>query len=115
MAINKQKLIPQTHMTEQKLEDRLTDFAVLVIEISESLHKTKAGNQLSGEIARSGTSPALKYGEAQHAESTKEMLDKLKIVLKALRETLVCLKIIRQAKLCESSTIQDDFRFPISD
>lgn len=100
-----QKPMHQKPMTRQELEDRLIDFAVLIIEISESLHNTKAGNHLSGQIARSGTSPALNYGEAQDAESTKDFLHKLKIVLKELRETLVCLKIIRKAKLCDSSTI----------
>jgi four helix bundle protein len=43
---------------------------------------------------RSGTSPALNYAEAQSAESKNDFVHKMKICLKELRETLVCLKII---------------------
>ena len=81
------------------LEDRLIDFAVLIIEISESLNNKRAGNHISGQIVRSGTSPALHYGEAQSAESRNDFIHKLKILLKELRETLVALKIIRRVSL----------------
>ena len=88
-------------MTRKELEERLIDFAVLAIEISESLLKTKAGNHLSGQLARSGTAPALNYGETQDAESDNDFVHKMKIVLKELRETLIALKIIHKAKLYE--------------
>jgi four helix bundle protein len=81
------------------LEERLIDFAVLIIEISESLNNTRAGNHLSGQIVRSGTSPALHYGEAQSAESRNDFVHKLKVLLKELRETLVSLKIIKRVSL----------------
>ncbi|MCG9791854.1 four helix bundle protein [Flavobacterium algicola] len=48
---------------------------------------------------RSGTSPALNYGEAQSAESHKDFVHKMGICLKELRETFVCIKIIEKAKL----------------
>ena len=50
-------------------------------------------------MIRSGTSPALNYGEAQSAESTNDFVHKLKIVWKELRETLVCLKITERKPL----------------
>ncbi len=81
------------------LEDRLIDFAILIIDISESLPNTKAGNHLAGQIIRSGTSPALNYGEAQDAESNQDFIHKIKIILKELRETFVALKIIKKAEL----------------
>ena len=81
------------------LEDRLIDFAILIIDISETLPNTKAGNHLSGQIIRSGTSPALNYGEAQDAESNQDFIHKIKIILKELRETFVALKIIKRAEL----------------
>ena len=52
-----------------------------------------------GQITRSGTSPALNYGEAQSAESKKDFVHKMGICLKELRETFVCLKIIEKANL----------------
>jgi len=81
------------------LEDRLIDFAILIIDISESLPNTKAGNHLAGQIIRSGTSPALNYGEAQDAESNQDFIHKIKIILKELQETFVALKIIKKAEL----------------
>jgi four helix bundle protein len=84
---------------EFNLEDRLIDFAVDIIKLSETIVNTKAGNHLSGQFLRSGTSPALNYGEAQSGESRKDFIHKIKVVLKELRETLVCLKIIFRAKL----------------
>jgi four helix bundle protein len=81
------------------LEERLIDFAVLIIEITESLNNTRAGNHISGQLVRSGTSPALHYGEAQSAESRNDFIHKLKILLKELRESLVALKIIKRVSL----------------
>lgn len=76
------------------LEERLINFAVAIIKIAESLPKSYAGNHLAGQITRSGSSPALNYGEAQSAESRNDFIHKMKIALKELRETNNCLKII---------------------
>ena len=84
------------------LEERLINFAVLIIEITESMPRTRAGNHLSGQLIRSGTSPALNYGEAQSGESRKDFIHKIKVVLKELRESFVCLKIIHRTKLYKS-------------
>ncbi len=81
------------------LEERLIGFAVTTIRIAESMPSTFSGNHLSGQLIRSGTSPALNYGEAQSGESRKDFIHKVKIVLKELRETYVCLKIIHKSKL----------------
>ncbi len=84
------------------LEDRLIDFSVLIIKLAADLPNSNTGRHLSGQITRSGTSPALNYGEAQSAESRKDFIHKMKIALKELRETLVCLKIIQRAELLNS-------------
>jgi len=81
------------------LEDRLIEFAVLIIGIVESLNNTRTGNHIGGQLVRSGTSPALHYGEAQSAESRNDFIHKLKILLKELRESLVALKIIKRVSL----------------
>jgi len=56
----------------QKLEDRLIDFAVRIINLAESLPNTKTGNHIAGQLLRSGTSPAPNYAEARGAESKKD-------------------------------------------
>ncbi|TNE64223.1 MAG: four helix bundle protein [Bacteroidetes bacterium] len=82
--------------TKFDLEDRLIVFAVRIIEVAEMLPKTVAGKHIGSQIVRSGTSPALNYGEAQAAESKADFIHKMKISLKELRETIVNLKIIKQ-------------------
>jgi len=91
-------------MDKFDLEERLVRFAVLIIEIVNEMPNTRAGNHLAGQIVRSGTSPALNYGEAQSGESRKDFIHKIKIVLKELRETLVCLKIILRSELYKTES-----------
>ena len=86
-------------MNKYDLEERLIDFSVLIIEIVNEMTNTKAGNHLSGQLVRSGTSVSLNYGEAQSGESRKDFIHKMKIVLKELRETFICLKIIHRTNL----------------
>lgn len=89
------------------LEDRLISFAVRVVNVTESLPSTRAGNHIAGQLVRSGTSPAPNYGEAQSAESRRDFIHKMKICLKELRETLVWLKIIERKPMCEASRMAE--------
>jgi four helix bundle protein len=79
------------------LEERLVDFSCRIIEIVEKLPNTRAGNYIAGQLIRCGLAPALLYGEAQSAESRMDFIHKMKIVLKELKETRVCLKIISKS------------------
>lgn len=81
------------------LEDRLIDFATQIINLVELLPASKSSAHLANQLVRSGTSPALNYGEAQSAESRNDFIHKMRICLKELRETKVILKIIIKAKL----------------
>jgi len=99
-------------MSEEKnkkfiLEDRLIEFAGIIIKITENLYTTRAGNHIAGQLVRSGTSPALLYGEAQSAESRNDFIHKLKIILKELRETLIALKIIKNVPLTKNFDLVD--------
>ena len=69
------------------LEERLLEFASAVIDLSEKLPSTRAGNHIAAQILRSGTSPYPNHGEAEDAESRDDFIHKLKICLKELRET----------------------------
>ena len=91
----------------QDLEDRLINFAVRVINVVDALPNSKVGNHISGQLLRSGTSPAPNYGEAQSAESRKDFIHKMKIALKELRETLVWLRIIQRKELCDPSRLNE--------
>ena len=50
------------------IEERLIDFAVRVIRLSEALPNSAAGLHIKGQLLRSGTSPAANYAEARSAE-----------------------------------------------
>jgi four helix bundle protein len=69
------------------LEIRLLEFASAVIDLTEKLPSSRAGNHIAGQILRSGTSPYPNHGEAESAESREDFIHKLKICLKELRET----------------------------
>jgi len=80
------------------LEDRLIDFGVGIVNLGYKLQRFKELKPISEQILRSGISPALNYGEALHAESKKDFIHKMKIVLKELHETLISLKILNALK-----------------
>jgi four helix bundle protein len=76
------------------LEERLLEFAAAVIDLSEKLPNTRAGNHLAGQFLRAGTSPYGNHGEAQAPESADDFIHKMKICLKELRESLRWARLI---------------------
>jgi four helix bundle protein len=80
------------------LEGTLLDFAVDVIELTESLPNTRAGNHIAGQLLRCGISPLPNHGEVEAAESRKDFLHKLRICLKELRETKRWLRLVSRLK-----------------
>ena len=83
------------------LEDRLIDFTVLIFKIVDSLYDTKAGNHIASQLVRSGSNPGLYYGEAQSAESRRDFIHKIKVLLKELMESRAGLKIIHRTPLTD--------------
>ena len=92
-------------MKRIELEERLIDFSVLIIEISSKLKRIKPSIIMENQILRSATSCSLNYGEAVGAESEKDFVHKLQIVLKELRETHIALRIIKKGNLCRDSEL----------
>ncbi len=88
-------------MREKKFDlwERLIDYAVGIIKLTDELPPTKAGNHICGQLLRSGTSPAPNYSEALSAESKADFVHKLKIAMKELRESKTWLRIIINAEL----------------
>jgi four helix bundle protein len=76
------------------LKNRLLDFAVKIIELTDDLPSTRAANHFPGQLLRSGTSPYGKHGEVESAESRKDFIHKLRICLKELRETRRWLRLL---------------------
>ncbi len=93
-------------MKPQELEDRLINFASVIIGLCEQLPVTRANNHIAGQLLRSGTSPAPNYGEARAAESRKDFVHKLKVALKELRESLVWLKILEKRRILKMQIME---------
>lgn len=93
------------NFSPSQLEERLINFASEIIILTNALPKSFAAKHLSSQIIRSGTSPALNYGEVRAAESAADFLHKIKICLKELRETYVCLKIIEKQRWLPNPTL----------
>ena len=80
------------------LEDRLLEFAVAVVELTDGLPNTRACTHITGQLLRCGTSPHGHHGEVESAESRKDFIHKLKICLKELRETRRWLRLLSRLK-----------------
>ena len=86
------------------LEERLLEYASAVIDLSEMLPNSRAGNHVAGQILRSGTSPYPNHGEAEDAESREDFIHKLKLCLKELRETRRWAKLIKRKAWTKNDT-----------
>ena len=71
---------------------------------------TRAGNYIAGQMIRCGIAPSLLYGEVQGAESRDDFIHKMKIALKELKETRVCVKLIIKKELIKSSEKLNEVR-----
>lgn len=93
--------------TKYDLDERLLDFSVSIIRITEALPNTRAGNHVAGQLLRSGTSPHPNHGEAQAAESGKDFVHKMSICLKELRESLRWLRLVKKVPLVQDQSELD--------
>jgi four helix bundle protein len=86
------------------LEDRLLEFAAMIIELTESLPNTRAGNHVAGQLLRCGTSSLSNHREVEAAESRRDFLHKLRICLKELRETKRWLRLVGRTRTLTTTT-----------
>jgi four helix bundle protein len=86
------------HRPTYDLEDRLLKFAADIVELTEWLPNTRAGNHIAGQLLRCGTSSLSNHGEVEAAESRRDFIHKLRICLKELRETKRWLRLLSRAK-----------------
>ena len=88
------------------LEERLLDFAVRVGKAVDALPETRLGRHIASQLVRSGTSPAPNYAEACAAESKKDFIHKLAIVLKELRESSIWIRLIVRSTLLPEQRLE---------
>jgi len=88
------------------IEERLLEFAVRVGRAIDALPDTRLGRHIAGQLVRSGTSPAPNYAEACAAESKRDFIHKLAIVLKELRESSVWIRLIVKSELITEQRLE---------
>jgi four helix bundle protein len=89
----------------EELENRLIDFTVAINGMVYGLKAGLLSQTIGLQIIRSATSATLNFGEAQGAESRRDFIHKMSVVLKELRETEINLKIILRSNQSENEII----------
>jgi four helix bundle protein len=90
---------------DEILEDRLLDFAARCGRVVNALPRTRMGRHVAAQLVRCATSAAPNYAEACAAESRKDFVHKLGIVLKELRESRVWLLMCVKCALLSRSRL----------
>ncbi len=75
--------------------ERLTKFSIDTIRLYKSYKYNYIDKLIISQLVRSSLSPSLMYSEATGAESIDDLIHKMSIALKELRETKSCISILR--------------------
>jgi len=71
----------------REIGERLLDYSARVIKLVDALPKTLVGRRIADQLLRSAMSAGANYEEGQGAESKDDLIHKLRIALKELRES----------------------------
>lgn len=81
-------------MNYKDLKQRTFDFAVAVAKLIDRLPNTVSNGAYFGQISRSSSSIGANYRASQRAKSSKDFLNKLKIVEEEADETIYFLELL---------------------
>jgi four helix bundle protein len=87
----------------EELLNRTFEFGVNCLLFLESLPKTKVNAVITFQLAKASTSIGSNYEEAQGAESSKDFINKIGIVLKESRESNYWLRVL-------DAILKDEFK-----
>jgi four helix bundle protein len=100
----------EINMDEKIFKARTKKLAVAIIKIVDKLPRSLAGDVISRQVIRSGTSIGANYRAACRAKSTPDMINKMKIVEEESNETQYWLEILVEAGLIPQSQIVDIYK-----
>ncbi len=80
----------------ERLLERLVKFAESIIDLCNKLPRNLINNQLIPQTISCTSSIGANYSEACEAESAKDFIHKIKIVLKEIKESIFFLKLIQK-------------------
>lgn len=88
------------------MQKRTKSFSVRIVKMVRTLDYDFAGKILLAQILRSGTSVGSNYRAACLAKSTKDFINKLKIVEEELDETVFWLEVLVEAEIVKESKVK---------
>lgn len=89
-------------MTPAELQERTMQFALRVLRVAEALPRTRSGNTIGAQLARSGTSVAANYRAARRGKSRADFISKITTVLEEVDEAAFWLEMIERRELLSS-------------
>ena len=93
-------------MKNEDLKERTFSFSLRIMNLVENLPNCKSMNVISNQILRSATSIGANYRAARRSKSTKDFINKLKIVEEETDETVYWLQLIQQSGLIDSEILK---------
>ena len=93
-------------MDKKDLQERMTSFAVRIINMVDALPSSLSAQTIAHQVVRSGTSPSANYRAACIAKSDKDFLNKLKMVEEELDETSHWLELIIRCQMLKITRVE---------
>jgi four helix bundle protein len=92
-------------MNRDELQQRTKQFALNIIQLTESLPSTRAGSVLGKQLLRSATSVGANYRSACRARSRADFISKITITEEEADESVYWLELITESKLMKKDNI----------
>ncbi|MBI5855270.1 MAG: four helix bundle protein [Nitrospirae bacterium] len=89
----------------ESLRHRTKNFALMVVKLCQSLHRTHEARVLSDQLLRAGTAVAANYRAACRGRSRAEFIAKLGIVVEEADETVFWCEILEESGLVDHRDI----------
>ena len=94
-------------MTTEELKERIRKFGVRVLKMSDHLPENQSAMVIAKQIIRSASSAGANYRAACRSKSTRDFINKLKIVEEELDETEYWLILINEMEFIAADRLND--------
>jgi four helix bundle protein len=93
-------------MNETEMKQRTKKFALRILDLADTLPRSRSGNVIAGQIIRSGTSIAANYRALCRAKSREDFINKTKIVEEEVDETSLWLELVVERRLLPARRVE---------
>jgi four helix bundle protein len=94
-------------MNQQELKNRTKRFALKIIQLVETLPKSRTGDVIGRQLLKSATSVGANYRAACRARSHADFISKMGIVEEEADETIYWLELLIESRLMKRNLIED--------